>query len=80
MRDTTKAVLKKLRKDKLFVLKVLLYTAYVFLSAKKAINCIKQLFRQLRRKNSSLSLNILSVLYLVFIFLQLFMIYTSEAT
>ena len=40
-RDTGKAILKKLRKDKLYVLKVLLYTAYVFLSAKKALNCIK---------------------------------------
>lgn len=79
-KDLVKNIIKKLKKDKLLVLKFLLYTAYVFLSAKKAINCFRLLFLQLRSKHSSFSLNVLSVLYLVFIFLQLFMIYTSEAT
>jgi hypothetical protein len=43
--DLTKAIFKKIRKDKLFVLKFLLYTAYMFLSAKKAINCLKLLYQ-----------------------------------
>lgn len=80
IKDLYKTIIKSLKKDKLIVLKFLLYTAYVFLSAKKAVNCFRLLYEQLRRKNTSLSLNILSVLYLVFIFVQLFMIYTSEAT
>jgi hypothetical protein len=80
LNDLYKTIIKSLKKDKLIVLKFLLYTAYVFLSAKKAVNCFRLLYEQLRRKNTSLSLNILSVLYLVFIFVQLFMIYTSEAT
>lgn len=67
-RDIIKAVIKKLKRDKLIVLKFLLYTAYVVLSAKKAVNCISLLVQQFRQKHSSLSLNVLSVLYLVFIF------------
>ena len=66
--DLSKAILKKLKKDKLFVLKLILYSAYIFLSAKKAVKCFKLLFLQLRTKNSSLSIKILSILYLVFIF------------
>ena len=80
VKDLAKAIIKKLRKDKLFVLKFILYTAYAFLSAKKALTCLRLLFTQLRKKNQSLSLNILSILYLGFIFVQLFIIYTSEAS
>ena len=43
-RDILKNIFKKLKKDKLLVLKFLLYTAYAFLSAKKAINCFRLLF------------------------------------
>jgi hypothetical protein len=79
-RDLLKTIIKKLRKDKLLVLKFLLYTAYVFLSARKAINCFRMLYQQLRQRRHSVSLKVLSVVYLVFIIVQLFMIYTSEAT
>ena len=79
-RDLLKTIVKKLRKDKLLVLKFLLYTAYVFLSARKAINCFKMLYEQLQQRRNSVSLKVLSVLYLVFIIVQLCMIYTSEAT
>ncbi len=44
IRDLFKAIMKSLKKDKLLVLKFLLYTAYVVLSAKKAINCFRLLF------------------------------------
>jgi hypothetical protein len=44
MRDLYKSIIKSLRKDKLIVIKFLLYTAYVFLSAKKAVNCFRLLY------------------------------------
>jgi len=79
-RDLLKTILKKIRKDKMLVLKFLLYTAYVFLSARKAINCFRLLWTQMRQRKNSIGLKVLSVVYLVFVLVQLFMIYTSEAT
>lgn len=77
--DLVKQIKKKLLKDKLLVIKCFLYSLYIFLSAKKAVNCFKLLFQQMRSRHSSLSFNVLSILYLVFVLLQVFMIYTSEA-
>jgi hypothetical protein len=79
-RDLLKTILKKFRKDKMLVLKFLLYTAYVFLSARKAINCFGLLWTQMRERKNNIGLKVLSVVYLVFVLVQLFMIYTSEAT
>lgn len=43
--DLIKQIMKKLRKDKLLVARFILYTIYIFLSAKKAVNCFKLLFQ-----------------------------------
>lgn len=43
--DLIKQLKKKLRKGKLMVIRCLLYTLYIFLSAKKAVNCFKLLFQ-----------------------------------
>lgn len=85
--DVFKAIKKKFRKDKLYVLKVLLYTAYIYISAKKAVSCFKLLVQQFKKhrkgkpsSKSSIAFNLLSILYLMFVMLQLFMIYTKKVT
>lgn len=76
--DLIRALLKKFKKDKYLVLKLVLYPAYIFISGKKAVSCFRLLAQQLRRKYESLSFNILSILYLFFVLIQLFVLYTSE--
>ena len=76
--DLGRALRKKFHKDKFFIVKMLLYSAYIFISAKKAVSCFRLLAQQLRKRYESLSFNILSILYLIFVLIQLFMLYTSE--
>jgi len=76
--DLWKALKKKFKKDKFLVIKLLLYSAYIYISGKKAVSCFRLLAQQLRKKYQSLCFNILSLLYLMFVLIQLFLIYTSE--
>jgi hypothetical protein len=73
-----RALAKKFKKDKFFIIKILLYSLYIYISAKKAVSCFRLLAQQLRKRYESLSFNILSILYLIFVLVQLFMLYTSE--
>ncbi|CDW73967.1 e3 ubiquitin-protein ligase march2-like [Stylonychia lemnae] len=76
--DLWRALKKKFSKDQFFLIKILLYSAYIYISAKKAVSCFRLLAQQLRKRYESLSFNILSIMYLIFVLVQLFMLYTSE--
>jgi hypothetical protein len=41
--DLWKALKKKFKKDKFFILKIFLYSAYIFISGKKAMSCFRLL-------------------------------------
>lgn len=76
--DVTKLVTKKLFKDKLLIFKGLIYSMYVIISCKKAVACFRLLVRQLRQKYTSTSQTMLSLLYILFVLIQLFVFSTHE--
>ncbi len=65
--DVLKAMRKKFKKDKLFIFKLIMYSAYVYISGNKAISCFKLLMLQFKKKYHSLTFAMLSLLYLVFV-------------
>ena len=73
---------KKLTRDKFVVFKVVIYSAYILLSCKKAVACYRLLIEQLRNNykvgQAQLSQTILCVLYLLLIFIQLAVFTTEE--
>lgn len=77
-RDLGRSILKKVSKDKFFVLKMLMYILYVYISGKKAVSCIRILIEQFKKRNESLSYSMLSLLYLVFVIIQMILLCTSE--
>ena len=81
-RDLIKLLVKRLtRDDKFFVFKLVIYSAYIVLSCKKAVACYRMLVEQLRNNyrvgQAQLSQTILCVLYLLLILFQL-AVFTSE--
>lgn len=74
VRDMIKLLVKRLTKEKFLFLKVVIYSAYIVLSCKKAIACFKLLIEQLRANynmtaagSAQVSQMILCVLYLILI-------------
>lgn len=80
-----KQLVKRLTKEKFLFLKVVIYSAYIVLSCKKAIACYKLLMEQLRKNYNmapagagQVSQTILCVLYLILIIVQLTVFTTEE--
>lgn len=77
-------MVKKLKREKFLFLKVIIYSAYILLSCKKAIALYRMLIQQLQKnyKNVSgsqqISQTILCVLYLLLIVVQLAVFTTEE--
>ena len=78
-------MLKKVMRDKLLIFKVVIYSAYIVLSCKKAVACFRLLINQIKlhmkQKQSSAyttSQTLLCVLYLALIVVQLFVFSTEE--
>lgn len=49
VRDLVKLMAKKVTRDKFVVFKVIIYSAYILLSCKKAVACYRLLIEQLRK-------------------------------
>ena len=81
MKDLCKLFVKKLTRDKFLIFKVVIYSAYMVLSCKKAVACYRLLLDQLRNRNkSTTSQTLLCLLYLGLVFIQLFIFSTNEIT
>ena len=84
LRDLVKLLCKRLKREKFFFLKVIIYSAYIVLSCKKAVACYRLLIEQLRKNykmasgSANLSQTILCVLYLLLIVVQLAVFTTEE--
>ena len=73
-------MMKKLFKDKFGLLKVAIYSAYMYFSYSKAIVCYKMLYKQLRSKFTFNVQTVISILYLFFLSAQLFNVSANEFT
>ena len=81
MKDLSKLLLRKLTQDKFLVVKVVIYSAYMVLSCKKAVACYRLLLDQLRNRNkSTTSQTLLCLLYLGLVFIQFFVFSTNEVS
>ena len=81
MKDLCKLFVKKLTRDKFLIFKVVIYSAYMVLSCKKAAACYRLLLDQLRNRNkSTTSQTLLCLLYLGLVLMQLFIFSTNEIT
>ena len=81
MKDLGKLFLRKLRQDKFLVVKVVIYSAYMVLSCKKAVACYRLLLDQIRNRNkSTTSQTLLCLLYLGIVFIQFFVFSTNEVS
>lgn len=83
VRGLFKLLIKRLtRDDKFLVFKVVIYSAYIVLSCKKAVACYRLLVEQLRKNyrmpRAEISQTILCVLYLLLIVFQLAVFTTEE--
>mmetsp|Transcript_41278 Transcript_41278/g.30350 ORF Transcript_41278/g.30350 Transcript_41278/m.30350 type:complete len:103 (+) Transcript_41278:236-544(+) len=76
--DMFKAISKKFKKDKLLIIKLVIYAAYFYISGNKAITCFRLLRRQFTKRYKSFSFAVLSLLYLIFLGIQLLILWTSE--
>ena len=81
LKDLGKLFLRKLRQDKFLVVKVVIYSAYMVLSCKKAVACYRLLLDQIRNRNkSTTSQTLLCLLYLGIVFIQFFVFSTNEVS
>ena len=77
-------MIKRLKREKFFLLKVIIYSAYVILSCKKAVVCYKLLMEQLRNNyklasgSAKFSQTVLCLMYLILILVQLAVFTTEE--
>lgn len=83
LRDLLKLLVKRLTKEKFLLLKMVIYSAYIVLSCKKAVACYRLLVQQLRKNyyakgSNQLSQTILCVAYLLLIVVQLTVFTTEE--
>lgn len=78
VKDLMKSLWKKFHKDKLYSLKVLMYVLYIYISGKKAVSCIRILIESLKKRNESVSFTMLSLLYMIFVIVQMILLCTSE--
>ena len=66
--DILKVLRKKISKDKFFLFKLLMYSAYIYIIGNKAMSCFRLLVQQLKKRTESVSFSILSLCYLIFVF------------
>lgn len=78
IKDLLKSLSKKFYKDKLYTLKVLMYVLYIYISGKKAVSCIRILIESLKKRNESVSFMMLSLIYMIFVIVQMILLCTSE--
>ena len=84
LRDLIKLLCKRLKREKFFFLKLIIYSAYIVLSCKKAIACYRLLIEQIRKNykkasgSANLQQTVLCVLYLLLIVFQLAVFATEE--
>ena len=78
--------MKRLTREKFLIFKVVIYSAYIVLSCKKAVACYRLLVQQLKKNfnappsqgSNNVSQTILCVLYLLLIVVQLTVFTTEE--
>jgi len=86
LHDLVKLLIKRLTREKFLIFKVVIYSAYIVLSCKKAVACYRLLVQQLKKNiytppgqgSHNVSQTILCVLYLLLIVVQLTVFTTEE--